>query len=174
MICGQCGRGEARVCYTEFAGGKATTWNLCEACARKRGVSASLSSLSGPLVNVLMGLLEEVGRNGAAEAGPRCDACGLTLSEFRKAGRLGCPACYGAFREELRPLVRRIHGSGEHMGRVPGSLEATEGPRQEILRLRGELDRAVKREEYERAAALRDLIRKKEDALRSGKTDVDV
>ncbi len=174
MICGECGKNEAKVCYTEFSDGKATTLNLCEECARKRGVSASLSSLSGPLVNILMGLLEEVGRDGAAEVGPRCEACGLTLTEFRKTGRLGCSACYAAFRNELGPLVRRIHGGGEHTGRVPGSLEASEGPRREILRLRGELESAVKREEYERAAALRDLIRKKEAALRPGKTDVDV
>lgn len=174
MICGECGRSEAKVCYTEFSDGKAATLNLCEECARKRGVSASLSSLSGPLVNILMGLLEEVGRDGAAEAVPRCEACGLTLTEFRRTGRLGCSACYAAFRDELRPLVRRIHGGGEHTGRVPGSLEASEGPRREILRLRAELEGAVKREEYERAAALRDLIRKKEAALRPGKTDVDV
>ena len=174
MICGECGKCEAKVSCTEFADGKATTWSLCEECARKRGVSASLSSLSGPLVNILMGLLEEVGREEAVEAGPGCDACGLTLSEFRRTGRLGCSACYGTFREELRPLLRRIHGSGEHTGRVPGSLEVSEGPRREILRLRSELDRAVKREEYERAAALRDLIRKKEEGLRPGKTDVDV
>jgi protein arginine kinase activator len=175
VICGECGTCDAKVSYTEFADGKATTWNLCEECARKRGVSASLSSLSGPLVNILMGLLEEVGRDGAVEAGPRCDACGLTLAEFRRTGRLGCSACYGTFRDELKPLVRRIHGGGgEHTGRVPGSLEASEGPRREILRLRTELDHAVKREEYERAAALRDLIRKKEEGLRAGKSDVDV
>jgi protein arginine kinase activator len=174
VICGECGKCEAKVSCTEFVDGKATTWNLCEECARKRGVSASLSSLSGPLVNILMGLLEEVGRDGAAEAGPRCDACGLSLAEFRRTGRLGCSACYGTFREELKPLVRRIHGSSEHTGRVPGSLEESEGPRREILRLRAELERAVKREEYERAAALRDLIRKKEEGLRPEKADVDV
>ena len=170
MTCSDCGKSEARVTYTEFAGGRATTWNLCEECAARRGVSASLASLSGPLVNVLMGLLEEVGRDGAAAggAGPRCAVCGLDLAEFRRRGRLGCSACYATFREELESLVRRIHGSTEHSGRVPGSLEPTEGPRREIVRLRAELERAVKREGYERAAALRDLIRQKEKALKAG------
>lgn len=170
MICSECGRHEAAVAYTEFSGGKAATWNLCEECAARRGVSASLSSLSGPLVNILMGLLEEVGRDGGdAATGPVCGVCGLSLEEFRRVGRLGCSACYGAFREELAPLVRRIHGGVEHAGRAPGSLEPTEGPRREIARLRAELERAVRREEYERAASLRDAIREREEALRGGK-----
>jgi len=169
VICTDCGNRQAVVTYTEFADGKATAWNLCEECAARRGVSASLSSLSGPLVNILMGLLEEAGREGAAEPGPTCDGCGLSLAEFRKRGRLGCPACYAAFHDELASLVRRIHGSTEHAGRVPGSLESLEGPRREVLRLRAELERAVKREEYERAASLRDLIRQKEESLRAGR-----
>jgi protein arginine kinase activator len=156
--------------YTEFSGGKAATWNLCEDCAARRGVSASLSSLSGPLVDILMGLLEEVGREGGGPGtGPVCGACGMSLEEFRRAGRLGCSACYGAFREELTPLLRRIHGSVEHAGRAPASLEPTEGPRREIARLRVELERAVRREEYERAASLRDAIREREETLRGGK-----
>jgi protein arginine kinase activator len=174
MTCDECGKAEARVAYTEFANGKAATWHLCEECAGKRGVSASLSSLSGPLVNILMGLIEEVGRSGAPEPGPICGGCGLSLAEFRRTGKLGCSACYESFRDELAPLLRRIHGSCEHGGRVPSSLEPTEGPRREVRRLRSELERAVRREEYERAAELRDLVREKEIALGLGKDDVDV
>lgn len=174
MTCDECRKNEAKVAYTEFADGRASTWHLCESCAAKRGVNASLSSLSGPLVNVLMGLIEEIGRSGAAEAGPTCGACGLSLSEFRRTGKLGCSACYESFRDELRPLLRRIHGTCEHGGRVPSSLEPSEGPRREIRKLRSDLDRAVKREEYERAAKLRDLIREKETALGAGGDDGDV
>jgi protein arginine kinase activator len=169
VICSDCGKREAAVAYTEFSGGRAATWNLCEECATRRGVSASLSSLSGPLVNILAGLLEDVGRDEGGPAGPVCGACGMGLGEFRRVGRLGCSACYEAFREELAPLLRRIHGSVEHAGRVPASLEPIEGPRREIARMRVELERAVRCEEYERAASLRDAIREREEVLRGGR-----
>jgi protein-arginine kinase activator protein McsA len=31
---------------------------------------------------------------------------------------LGCPECYSEFREELMPILRRIHGSIKHRGKV--------------------------------------------------------
>ncbi len=161
MKCDECGGGPSTVRYTEIVDGQLRTWNLCEQCSRSRGVGPGLSSIAGPLVNILMSLLEDAGLD---EAGPEngttsCPRCGLTYEEFRRTGRLGCDDCYEAFREELRPLLRRIHGCTEHVGGFPpGRSEPVESLR-ELRRLRTELERAVAREDYERAADLRDEIR---------------
>ncbi|MCK4409587.1 MAG: hypothetical protein KAW67_05850, partial [Candidatus Eisenbacteria sp.] len=58
MKCERCGSRTATVRYTEVVDGSLTTWQLCEECASERGVTGSLTSLAGPLVNILMGLLE--------------------------------------------------------------------------------------------------------------------
>jgi protein arginine kinase activator len=86
--------------------------------------------------------------------------------EFRADGRLGCPADYELFRAGLLPILQRIHRATRHAGKVPRRPAATteSGPRAaaELLDLRQRLRRAVDSEDYERAAALRDLIRQKE------------
>jgi len=88
-----------------------------------------------------------------------CPTCGTTLGRFRKTGLLGCPECYERFESQLDALVVRAHaGATAHVGRVPEkSLELVDlqSLRKQLVE---ELDRAVAREEYERAASLRDQL----------------
>lgn len=59
---------------------------------------------------------------------PSCPACGITRHEFRNAARLGCPACYRAFSEDLDPEILEMHGFTEHRGKKPPPLrEGEEG-----------------------------------------------
>ncbi|MCK4680346.1 UvrB/UvrC motif-containing protein [bacterium] len=175
MKCERCGRGTATVRYAEVVDGSLTTWHLCEECASERGVTGSLTSLAGPLVNILMGLLEGGGGAEPVDSGPTCPRCGLTYEAFRRAGRLGCGTCYETFASQLKPLLRRIHGSTDHTGGVPSTDEGGHFRRREISKLKRELTRAVAAEDYERAAELRDTVRARERELGSTETgDVDV
>ena len=170
MNCESCGKAPATVRYAEVVDGALYTWHICEDCARERGVTGSLTSLAGPLVNILMGLLE----GGGGNVGTSCPKCGLSYAEFRTTGRLGCAVCYEAFGSELKPLLRRIHGGTEHSGGVPKTLEDTHAVRKELSKLKAQLKRAVSSEKYERAAELRDLINAREAELGSSeKADVD-
>jgi len=173
LKCEACGRKPATYRYCEMVDGELVTLHLCEDCAREKGVAA----LAAPLVNILMGLLGggSVGGREDEETGTVCPRCGLSFAEFRRKGRLGCGACYDSFRDDLKVLLRRIHGSTSHVGRVPRALSDGVEHERELRRLRAELRSAVQREEYERAAELRDLIREKERAgPPEGKHDVDV
>jgi len=173
MLCDECGEREATIHYTEVVDGELSTWHLCEECARSRGATLALAPLAGPLVNILMGLLEDTG-DERDESGPVCDKCGLSYDDFRRLGKLGCGGCYDSFRDELAGLLRRVHGTPRHIGRVPSGHEA-DGSAQEVRRLKAELAAAVSKEEYERAAELRDVIRAKEElAASGGEPDVDV
>jgi protein arginine kinase activator len=175
MSCDVCGERPATIRYAEMVDGTLSTWNLCEKCAREKGVTGSLSSFSTPLVNVLMGLLGEPTGRRPEEPGPQCPRCGSTYEGFRRTGRLGCSGCYETFRDDLTPLLRRIHGGTQHAGRVPSTHADDVAEKGELRRLRGELSRAVRREEYERAAEIRDRIRRLEVAVaRPGGSDVDV
>ena len=176
--CDECGERPATIRYTEMVDGALSTWSLCDECAARRGVTGGLSSLAAPLVNILMGLLgdsADPAAPGEPGGGTTCPQCSMSYGEFRVAGRLGCGACYDTFKGELLPLIRRIHGSTEHVGRVPPGLPGDVESRREVRRLEAELERAVRQEEYERAAELRDLIRtRREDIARSGAEGVDV
>jgi protein arginine kinase activator len=134
--------------------------DLCQRCAEKRGFS-KVAPIGGPIQDLaekLVHLAKDV--TGAREVeGIRCASCGLMISDFAKTGRLGCPTCYEAFMGQLRPILRKTHGSTTHTGRRPGENLELREERRELRRLRGELARAIRQEEYETAADLRDRIK---------------
>ena len=62
------------------------------------------------------------------------------------------------------PLIERAHeGASEHVGKVPASSGDTAKRQARLVKLRRELNQAVEREDYERAAQLRDEIKAVED-----------
>ncbi len=162
MRCDDCGK-PANIRYVEMVDGELRDLHLCDDCANTRGMALSLSPFAGPLVNMLMGLLDEmdVGEERSGD-GPVCPTCGLTRAEFRTSGKLGCASCYEAFAAELRPLLRRVHGSTVHAGTIPSKAPQDIETSRRARTLQLELERAVHAEEYERAAELRDEIRRLE------------
>lgn len=103
-----------------------------------------------------------------------CPSCGMSVREFRQSGLLGCPTCYSVFEAQLGPLIERAHEGGAcHVGKTPrralcsgrqrGDVERLLGDAQEraerLRVLRKQLTDAVEREQYERAAQLRDEMR---------------
>lgn len=162
MKCEQCGQAEAVIHLTQIENNDMTTAHLCEACAAARGLESGEETSGFPLVDFLaqMGGDEpEPGTGTAPQEGP-CPFCGLTFSGFRESGRLGCPHCYSTFESRLKGLLRRIHGSTQHVGKVYLPPDPTTSEKQKRLEgLRRRLDRAVDSEDFERAAELRDEIR---------------
>ncbi|HET9952418.1 MAG TPA: UvrB/UvrC motif-containing protein, partial [Candidatus Eisenbacteria bacterium] len=106
------------------------------------------------------GMADQTGQGEETKVGRvQCPRCSLVYSEFKESGRLGCSECYTTFRAQLRPLLRRIHGSTKHVGKAPARDSARVALRREIQRLHEDLQRAIEREEFETAASLRDRIR---------------
>jgi protein arginine kinase activator len=161
MQCQICGKREATVHYTEMKEDKVEQLHLCEECARERGFGSSgkgefsISDLLGSMAE------DDLAANGAGNT-LRCGRCGTTYAQFRSSGRLGCPECFQAFRAPLIPLLRRVHGSDEHMGKIPISSGEEQRKSREIRNLKKRLDRSIRLEEFEEAARLRDEIRRLE------------
>ncbi len=162
MQCDNCHDRPAAIHLTQIVDNAVTTVHLCEQCAEEKGVQTGANVSKYPLA----GFLSSIGK-GAAAALPAggddrgCDFCGATLKDFRETGRLGCPQCYETFERHLRDLLRRIHGSSQHVGEVylsPVSPE-TKDERRLLAELREQLQRAVDAENFELAAELRDRIR---------------
>ena len=160
MLCEICSKNEATVHYTEIVNDKMTEMHLCEDCAREKG---AIIKPHFPLADLLAGLTDFnvplTVEKGKAE---KCPRCGLTYADFRKVGRLGCSRCYYTFKDSLSSLLKRVHGSNEHMGKVPASVGGEVEGEYTLKKLREELHRAVQREEFEEAAKLRDRIREME------------
>ena len=164
MLCQICNEQQATVHYTEILNNKAVELHLCEDCARKKEIiDQSGNFLMSDLVKGLAGFVgtEDVEEN------LKCDNCGLLFSDFRKTGRFGCSRCYKAFQAELEPLIKRIHGSTKHVGNVMPAKHAKEAQTlSKIEKLKIEMEKVVQQEAFEKAAEIRDKIKKLEKGIK--------
>jgi protein arginine kinase activator len=164
MDCELCGKRPASIHYTELSGSAAVEYHICQECAQEKGLFKSSAGQAKVSVTDLLAAQASATQE-AALAATRCPQCGETYADFRESGRLGCGECYVAFADFLRPLLRRIHGSTQHVGkRPPGFRPAEPSPKSDLARLRDELRRALEREDFERCAEIRDRMRKMDEA----------
>ena len=126
MKCHLCGKNEATIHYVEIVDGQKTSQWICLECAEKEGIAlgepAPLSH--GGLEAFLGGMLSSTGggQRSAPETraeGPVCEVCGYPYGQFRERWLLGCPACYGAFREQLLQ-IEKMGGMGKMLDKLPG------------------------------------------------------
>lgn len=158
MICDLCKKREAVVYITKIENGKRSEIHLCAHCARKQGELGSLRDFN-IIDNDFFRKMAYPAYEGDTETAPACTVCGLTYDEFNREGKFGCPACYEAFKEEVPPLMRRIHGHSKHVGKVPNRGTGVFRTATQIKRLRQHLQKLVQDERYEEAAKVRDEIR---------------
>jgi protein arginine kinase activator len=172
--CDKCNK-PATVTVTEIQNGKTVMKHLCEQCAAegeglipKPHGHTPINQLLADFVNLHSGVPQQGNQT--------CEHCGMTWSDFRKDGLLGCEHDYALFERDLTPLVQRAHENAtHHVGKVPrrasggagaaAAAAASSGAARKVAdltRLRKELARAVEAEDYERAAKLRDQIKEAE------------
>jgi protein arginine kinase activator len=164
QYCTACQKAIATVVIMDLSEGAVTgSQHVCQACAELLGIGAPKPPKFAPelLEDLLGGLKPGRGRGKTSEA---CPGCGMTPSDFRSKGRLGCPRCYESFRGELMPLLQRIHEAQSHRGRLPAVVPQAPPPPDErtLSEVRRRLEDAVRGERYEEAARLRDELRKLE------------
>lgn len=179
VLCQSCGKSEAQIRLTEIIDGAKRQVMLCAPCAQAKGnvvepAAFQVGNLALPqsvdqmLAPVLEALKAGIIKTPAKEPDKKCPKCGITLSEFRKRGRLGCPHDYEAFGEELGTLLEKIHGAREHRGRGPARSKRRLTVRQKLEALRRELDEAIRAEQYETAAGIRDRLKELERPEQDG------
>jgi protein arginine kinase activator len=160
MKCQKCDK-PATFHITELTDGTPQELHLCEEHAREylsqggeeqNSASAMAAELAGKIslgqtAEDLARLDEEI-----------CPVCGISFYEFRSQGRLGCPNDYNAFASQLEPLIFNVHGEDTHHGKIPTHGAQSSQNRVDLIRLRREMEEAVRAEEYEKAGQLRDQI----------------
>ncbi|MDH3345582.1 MAG: UvrB/UvrC motif-containing protein [Kiritimatiellaceae bacterium] len=162
MKCDLCDK-EAVVHLTQVDNGEMKEVHLCEEHAKEQGIDIN-SPIS--ITDILMGLGEA--RQGIeSELSPTCPRCGMAREEFRQTGRLGCPDCYNTFMAELTMAVKAMHHSNQHVGKIPAREGLQTRIKSQIARLQKDLEAAVAREEYEKAAKIRDQINEVREQVES-------
>lgn len=164
MLCMVCNKTPATVHVTRIVNNQITEGHYCANCASQKTQSGSISqNNSADILNSLMNLGGEMESAAPLKkvtiASKTCECCGLTYQRFKETGKLGCPECYSTFKDSLRDLLRRMHGSAQHQGKSPLRTVDLVERDNKVRELRQQLQKAIKHEDYEKAAHLRDLIK---------------
>lgn len=186
MLCQKCGINTANVFYKQNNNGKVTELALCSECAASAGASRTAATQSGGFfgdpfgIDLFSSLLGTPVQVRGASTEKVCPLCGSSYRELVSGGKVGCAKCYEVFKEEFAPTVAKIHGRSRHVGRIPsgyvndnekivGSPVKTEEQilKERITALNNEQRKAVEVQNYERAAELRDEIRRLEGGKES-------
>jgi len=157
MLCSICKEKPATVHLTQIVGEKMQKLDLCEECAKAKGVNDP----SGfALADLMLGLgaSQEI-EQSAGGVETKCPRCGFSQADFKKSGRLGCPECYKTFAEGLEGLLKTMHKGTRHEGKVPEALRATREQSDRLKLLQKKLAKAIEQENFEEAALLRDEIK---------------
>jgi protein arginine kinase activator len=162
-MCESCGKRPAHIHYTEVVNHNMVTMELCVECAEEKGLDVKGGGGSYGLGDLVAGVWDSTVEAQSDKIGKvRCPHCGYAYSDFKKTGRFGCSECYRAFETQLMILVRQLHGSTQHQGKVPKQMGPKALIRKELMDLKEELVRMVEKEEFEEAAKIRDRIRELE------------
>ncbi|MEM9479077.1 MAG: UvrB/UvrC motif-containing protein [Verrucomicrobiota bacterium] len=162
MICDVCKEKAATVYLTQIVSGQMQKVNLCEECAKEKGVT---DPTGFALAEMLLGLGTEKKLERTSDE-VSCSACGFTQSDFKKTGRLGCSECYSIFGDGLGSLLKAMHRGTKHVGKSPQEFQGSRDFTDRLEDLKHRLKIAVKDENFEEAAALRDQIRLAEEDLK--------
>ena len=178
MLCEKCKKRTATVFYNENLNGKTRSYSLCGECAarlREKGDLQEITSMIGSFADPFAELHDDLfgGFFGmptlkSVHTEKKCPTCGCSYSDIAREGRVGCADCYTAFEKELERTIRSVHGTTAHTGAVPSRHRAKKARAEELKRMKMAMQEAIGKEDFERAAALRDDIRRLESEI-SGK-----
>ena len=157
MQCSICKEKPATVHLTQIVGDKMQKLDLCEDCAKNKGVNDP----SGfALADIMLGLGAAQEVEQAVGTDLKCPRCGFSQADFKKSGRLGCPECYKTFAEGLSGLLKTMHKGTRHTGKAPEALRASRENSDRLKTLQKKLNKAIESENFEEAAQVRDELKK--------------
>lgn len=155
MLCEKCKKNNATTILTTIVGAKSVTLNICGECAFKAGYSNIFGEFS---LNHIMPDLER-----AVNYEVHCSRCNSTFNEILARGKLGCSECYNVFKVELLPTIENIHGKAYHVGKRPIKYQQNENTENSLDSLKKQIDQAISAQDFEKAAVIRDEIKKLEE-----------
>jgi protein arginine kinase activator len=175
--CQFCGK-PATVHMTQVINNKTTVVRMCSECAAKHGLfdkeGLPFAMLSGLGEALFSGMKQNLSANGLI-----CSKCGCTPMSFKETGRLGCPHCYKDLKLLIDGIIESSQKGTVHKGKyskegiMATAISTSDGiadtsakrptrklsTEEKLNELQEMLDAAVKAEQYEEAAKLRDEIK---------------
>ncbi len=162
MKCDGCKKNEATLVLHMIANGQVATRSLCMDCAKK--AHEEMAQAFSTMGMTLSGM-DELGAAASADA-PReelhvprmiCAACRTAYENIDHDTVFGCPQCYQAFHEQVVSYLSDLKGQEQRAETVQViGIEPAPTTENDLKQL---LSEALKAENYEQAASLRDRLK---------------
>lgn len=162
MLCEKCKKNIASIHFQRIINGQKTEYHVCKECAEELEINNL--SFNDMFKGFLDGFMDIGVQNSNLLFKEVCQSCGNSLLDFKNYGKLGCSKCYETFENQIDDIIRSIQGNCQHTGKVPKRIgNYTLNDNKELSKLdqlKQKLQEAIKNEEYEQAASIRDEIKK--------------
>ena len=157
MICQVCQNKDALFHIPKIINNEIAYIQICKVCANKMSLHEIASGLAEKLNFLLEGLITSSKDNKKGSLpGLRCNFCKTTLKDFQKDKVLGCSRCYEVFSDYLLK-------KSDNDSMVYTRQQRDAGLPKKLDLYKKELKKAVEKEDFEKAAVLRDKINKCEN-----------
>lgn len=160
MLCQHCNEKPFSVQLKTSVNGISAVVYLCADCYKKM-----LGGGYVPHGKSLVDVLFEGGKSFVPAE--RCEVCGTSYDDYERDGVLGCACCYDAFKEQLMPVIARIHGKTTHVGRVNKNYNEHDLQR-ELAVLQEKLENAVREKKFTLAGKINSRIEKIKKRINEG------
>lgn len=157
-LCDFCHEREAALFIEQVGGDDNRKIKVCMECAIERGFSPDPENIRESMATFIQNVEKEK-RQAAEDKMTLCPSCGRSLADVKLLGRLGCPACYEAFRSYIASVMQKRGKKTLYTGSLPRSVGQFRSPVTDRLDLQNKEQEAVKNEDYEKAAFYRDCIK---------------
>lgn len=158
MLCDICHKNEAILFVEQTSKEGVKKINICTDCARERGFSPDADLMGKSLVSLFAELGRSKQKKEPAKDERACPVCGMRLSKFRYTGVLGCPECYEIFKPQILEYMKEKNFSLDYTGSMPKRLSNFRSVLTDRADVRLKLEKAIKEEDYEKAAFYRDYL----------------
>lgn len=165
MKCFKCGKNEATTQYTKIVNGVKSQTFLCSECAGLVEEKEFNFGFENDLNNFFSGFFGTLPQAQPKKKEDVCPFCNMSFSDFLKDSRLGCAVCYETFSEKLAGPFKQIHGSSFHTGKVPERAGKEIKNTRKLKKLEDELSVCIEKQEFEKAAELRDKIKELKESM---------
>lgn len=165
MLCDKCNKNMATIHFTKIINGHVEERHLCETCAKENDELDFTFEVPLSFEKLFTGLIDSMQEDTGKRQDTACPKCGLTYKKFQEVGKFGCAKCYEVFKKDITSLLKGIHGHSAHQGKVPVESKDKAIQKKAIESLKIELEKSIAKEDFERAAYLRDEINRLREKL---------
>ena len=165
MNCNICRKEKAVLHITEQIGGEFEKISICKKCNEElRIIEKCLEDNDNKLFSVLpklpnrksVSIKKVVKKKNYKKI---CNVCGYSLNDFLITKNVACPKCYNSFGDFVGKIVKKIHSSNKHIGKIANINLSNEDIEKEISKHRDNMELLKKMEKYEEANKLKNRIK---------------